>query len=167
MDVDFGAELDEVVVLVVDAPPSEVLLVPAAPPETAVPGRLTVALAARAWKFASERDAFALTFSLMTMVIPFWQCFPCEQYNQIGVVLFIWMVYVGVVVEAAVTGMKPLKIPAEAEFIEMGWQGWSKVDWVTVWLAGANWNCTMSPTAAVTLLGKYAKLPLLALTRTT
>ncbi len=42
------------------------------------------------------------------MVIPFWQCFPWEQYNQIGVVLFIWMVYVGVVVEAAVTGMKPL-----------------------------------------------------------
>ncbi len=62
MDTVFGAELDEVVELVVeDEPPSEVLLVPEAPPATAVPGRLTVALAARAWKFASERDEFALT----------------------------------------------------------------------------------------------------------
>jgi len=30
---------------------------------------------------------------------------------------------------------------------------------VTVWLPPANWNCTMSPTAAVTLLGEYAMVP--------
>jgi len=44
------------------------------------------------------------------------------------------------VVADADTGMKPEKIPVVFEFSEMGWHGWSKVDWVTVWLAGANWN---------------------------
>lgn len=41
----------------------------------------------------------------------------------------------------------------------MGWHGWSKVDCVTVWLPAANWNCTMSPTAALTLLGEYVRAP--------
>jgi hypothetical protein len=41
----------------------------------------------------------------------------------------------------------------------MGWQGASKVDCVTVWLLGANWNWTMSPTAATRLLGSYARVP--------
>jgi hypothetical protein len=77
-----------------------------------------------------EREAH---FSLITITIPFWQCFPWEQYNQIGVVLLTMIVYVGVVVDEALTGMK--------------------VDCVTVWLLGANWNCTMSPTLALTLLG--------------
>jgi len=57
-----------------------------------------------------------------------------------GVVLLIMTVYVGVVVAEAVTGMNPEKIPVTLEFAAMGWQGASKVDWVTVWLAGANWN---------------------------
>lgn len=45
--------------------------------------------------------------TLITMVIPSWQCFPCEQYNHIGVVLLIIMVYVGVVVDVADTAMNP------------------------------------------------------------
>jgi len=49
----------------------------------------------------------------------------------------------------------------------MGWHGWSKVDCVTVWLTGANWNCTMSPTAAVMLLGEYASVPFALPTLTT
>lgn len=87
----------------------EVLLVfvPAVPPSTAPPGRLTVAFAARAWKFARVRVAFAVGLTLITMVIPSWQCFPCEQYNHIGVVLLIIMVYVGVVIDVADTGMNP------------------------------------------------------------
>lgn len=48
-----------------------------------------------------------------------------------------------------------------------GMQGASKVDCVTVWLLGANWNCTMSPTAALMLLGKKARVPLAAPTWTT
>lgn len=39
------------------------------------------------------------------------------------------------------------------ECAAMGWQGASKVDCVTVWLLGANWNWTISPTAALMLLG--------------
>ena len=54
--------------------------------------------------------------------------------------LLITTVYVGVVVAEAVTGMNPEKIPVTLEFAAMGWQGASKVDWVTVWFAGANWN---------------------------
>ena len=65
---------------------------PVVPLATEPAGRLTVDFAARAWKFASERVAFFLVlgnvrsrniitsessyFSLMTMVIPFWQCLP-------------------------------------------------------------------------------------------
>jgi len=65
------------------------------------------------------------------------------------------IVYVGVVVAVLATGMKPLKKPVvPGEFKEMGWQGCAKVDCVTVWLLGANWNCTMSPTAALMLLGE-------------
>jgi len=52
---------------------------PEVPLEMVVPARLTVASFARAWKFARERDALAFVFSLMTMVIPFWQCLPWEQ----------------------------------------------------------------------------------------
>ena len=84
----------ELLLLVLLLLPDMVLEVPL---ETAVPGRLTVALAARAWKFASVRVALAVGLSialdlaiefqrergayltLMTMVIPFWQCFPWEQ----------------------------------------------------------------------------------------
>jgi hypothetical protein len=90
------APVAEVVDEVVEEVEVEVF-VPVAPPSTALPGRLTVAFAARAWKFARVRVAFAVGLTLITIVIPLWQCFPCEQYNQIGVVLLIKIVYVGVV----------------------------------------------------------------------
>ncbi len=54
------------------------------------------------------------------MFIPFWQCFPCEQYNQIGLVLLIMIVYVGVVVDDAETGMNPEKTPVMFEFLATG-----------------------------------------------
>ena len=39
----------------------------------------------------------------------------------------------------------------------IGWHGLSKLLWVTVWLRRENWNWTISPGAAVTLLGVKAK----------
>jgi len=93
--VDLAPVAEEVVDEVVEV--VELVFVPAVPPSTAVPGRLTVAFAARAWKFARVRVAFAVGLTLITIVIPSWQCFPCEQYNQIGVVLLIIIVYVGVI----------------------------------------------------------------------
>jgi len=57
------------------------------------------------------------------MLIPFWQCFPCEQYNQSGLVLLIMIVYVGIVLALADTGMNPEKIPVTFEFLDMGWHG--------------------------------------------
>lgn len=82
-------------------------VLPAVPFETTVPARLTEAFAARAWKLANVRVAFFFGLTLMTMVIPFWQCFPWEQYSHMGVVLLIIMVYVGVIDAVAATGMKP------------------------------------------------------------
>jgi len=98
---------DEEVEEVVEDEVEEEVFVPAVPPSTAVPGRLTATFAARAWKFARVRVAFAVGLTLITIVIPFWQCFPCEQYSHIGVVLLIIIVYVGVVVDVAATGMNP------------------------------------------------------------
>jgi len=49
------------------------------PVELLLPGRLAVAFLASAWKFSSVLVAFALGLTLMTMVIPFWQCLPWEQ----------------------------------------------------------------------------------------
>jgi len=43
----------------------------------------------------------------------------------------------------------------------------SKVDCVTVWLLGANWNWTISPTLATTLSGEKARVPLEPPTLTT
>lgn len=112
---------------VVDEDEDEVeveVFVPEVPPSTAEPGRFSVAFAARAWKFARVRVAFAVGLTLITIVIPSWQCFPCEQYSQIGVVLLIIIVYVGVVSDVADTGMNPEKIPAvPGLFSAMGWQG--------------------------------------------
>lgn len=75
-------ELPELPELLPELLPEFVVLFEAAPPdwpEMALPGRLTVDSLARAWKLASERVALAATFSLITMVMPFWQCLPCEQ----------------------------------------------------------------------------------------
>jgi len=78
------------------------------------------------------------------------------------------MVYVGVVVAVRATGMKPEKKPTvPGEFSAMGWQGCAKVDCVTVWLLGANWNCTRSPTLAFMLLGEYSSVPFALPTFTT
>jgi len=41
----------------------------------------------------------------------------------------------------------------------MGEHGAANVDWVTVWFAGANWNWTISPTAATMLFGENARVP--------
>jgi len=84
-----------------------------------------------------------------------------------GVVLLIMMVYVGVSDAVAATGMKPEKTPVMLEWRAIGWHGWSKVDWVTVWFAGANWNCTISPTAAVIEFGEYSRVPFAFPTLTT
>jgi len=46
----------------------------------AEPGaKFAVAFAARAWKLASVRVELAVGLTLMTMVMPDWQCFPWEQ----------------------------------------------------------------------------------------
>jgi len=70
----------------------------------------------------------AVGLTLMTIDIPFWQCFPWEQYSHMGVVLLTKMVYVGVSVAVAATAMKPEKIPVVLECKEIGWHGASKVD---------------------------------------
>lgn len=72
--------------------PADVVLEPEVPPElpevpdvplveplteVASPGRLTGATLARAWNAA--RVLLVAAFSLMTIVIPFWQCLPWEQ----------------------------------------------------------------------------------------
>ena len=59
----------------------------------------------------------------------------------------------------AAAGMKPEWKPVMLLCMAMGWQGWSKVDWVTVWLPEANWNCTISPTLTRMLLGENVRLP--------
>lgn len=64
------------------------------------------------------------------------------------------IVNVGMDVSAAETGMKPEKTPVIFEWREIGSHGLSKLDCVTVWLAGINWNCTISPLAAIMLLGE-------------
>jgi hypothetical protein len=92
-------------------------------------------------------------FSLITMAMPPWQCLPCEQYSHMGFVLLIRMVNVGILDADAETGMKPEKMPTVLEKEDIGWHGSSKLDCTTEWFMLVNWNCTMSPTAAVMLLG--------------
>jgi len=58
----------------------------------------------------------------------------------------------------AATGMKPESIPRVG--VVICWHGAAKVDWVTVWFLAANWNATVSPTDAFTLVGLYVRLPL-------
>ena len=78
------------------------------------------------------------------------------------------MVYVGVLVSVALTGMKPEKMPATLLLVwAMGVQGLAKLDCVTVWFPAANWNCTMSPTLAFTSLGENVREPLVLPTLTT
>lgn len=60
----------------------------------------------------------------------------------------------------ASTGIKPEYRPVTfGEKLLIGWQGSSKVDCVTVWFFGANWNCTMSPTGTVRSEGEKVKVP--------
>lgn len=97
----------------------------------------------------------------MAMTIPFWQCLPWEQYSHNGVVSLIKMVYVGVLTASAFTGIKPENIEPD------GIHGAAKVDCTTEWFIGENWNCTMSPTAAVISFGENVREPLAPPTRTT
>jgi hypothetical protein len=55
----------------------------------------------------------------------------------------------------ALVGMKPEKKASVLLGITfwMGMQGLSKVDWTTEWFFGWNWNWTISPAFATTLLG--------------
>lgn len=101
------------------------------------------------------------SYALIDMTIPIWQCFPWAQYSHIGVVLLTIMVYVGTVIEVGSTGINPEKTSL------FGAHGAAKVDDVTVWLFGANWNCTISPTAAVTWLGENVSVLLAPPTLTT
>jgi len=55
--------------------------------------------------------------------------------------------------------MKPEKTPVVLLCSPIGSHGLSKFDCVTVWFTGANWNCTISPTAALMLFGEYASVP--------
>jgi len=80
---------------------------------------------------ARERVAFAAVFSLITMLIPAWQCLAWEQYSQIGVVALIMMVYVGTFVSVAATNMYPEKMPVVVLLAVTGTQGLSKEDWTT------------------------------------
>jgi hypothetical protein len=101
------------------------------------------------------------TYWLITIDIPLWQCFPWEQYNQIGLSSIIIIVYVGVLTASAATGMYPENISPFGE------HGLSKVEVTTEWFFGANWNCTISPTAAFISLGAKVRDPFIPPTRTT
>jgi len=110
---------------------------------------------------AKLASGFAVRFSFMTIDIPAWQCLACEQYTQIGLVSVIATVNVGLTVSLGETGLKPEKNPwVVGSMSEIGVQGLAKVDWVTVWFFGLNWNWTKSPIAAVTWSGRYSVVPL-------
>lgn len=50
------------------------------------------------------------------------------------------IVYVGMLISVAATGMKPEKTPVTFECKLIGSHGLSKLDCVTVWFLGMNWN---------------------------
>jgi hypothetical protein len=109
---------------------------PAEPAEPAEPAAVEFETALgiwpgeRFWLAAEASCLYALTvfspvdFALMPMTIPAWQCFFCEQYNQIGFVSLIMTVYVGIIEEPIATGMKPEKRPVTfGMFMLMGMHG--------------------------------------------
>lgn len=106
-------------------------------------------------------------FSLMTITIPFWQCLPCAQYSQMGVLSTMGMVYSGAVVASAATGINPVLMAVTFVPAPIGTHGASKVDWVTVWFPTPNWNWTMSPTSALRLFGEKVRVLVLPETQTT
>jgi len=57
----------------------------------------------------------------------------------------------GKVIAPVATGMKPESMPVVG--VVMFWHGAAKVDWVAVWFLDWNWNATVSPTEAFTLVG--------------
>lgn len=69
--------------------------------------------------------------------------------------------YVGVLVASAATGMYPENISPFGE------HGASKVDVTTEWFFGANWNCTISPGAALRSSGVNVREPFVPPTLTT
>src|SRR5882757_5088361 len=73
---------------------------------------------------------------------------------NIGFVSFTGTSNVVTVLAPAVTGTKPLWIPAAAgSDAWVGWHGSTNVDCVTVWFICENWNCRMSPGFAFTSAG--------------
>jgi hypothetical protein len=73
---------------------------------------------------------------------------------NIGFVSFTGTSNVVTVLAPAVTGTKPLWIPAAAgSDAWIGWHGSANVDCVTVWFICENWNCRMSPGFAFTSAG--------------
>lgn len=67
----------------------------------------------------------------------------------------------GLTVSVDPTRSKPEKNPSTVgRTLWIGVQGLAKLDWVTVWLSGLNWNWTMSPGLAVMLLGRNSVVPL-------
>jgi hypothetical protein len=82
------------------------------------------------------------------MTCPSWQCGPVAQNTNMGSVLVTGMLKVPTSVWPSVKGICPLCIPP--------WRavhGFSNVLCVAVWLPLLNWNWTISPTAAVRVLG--------------
>jgi hypothetical protein len=76
---------------------------------------------------------FELSFSLMTIAIPFSQCPTCPQYIQMGFVSFTRTEKTGTLPPGE-TGMKPDLIPVTLGMILLiGTQGLANVDCVTVW----------------------------------
>jgi len=78
-----------------------------------------------------------------------------------GLVLLTRMVKMGIMrwLALAAAGRNPEWKPVTLLCMAIGWQGWSKVDWVTVWLPARNWNWTASPTLTRMLLGENVRLP--------
>ena len=73
---------------------------------------------------------------------------------NIGFVLLTGTSNVITVLAPALTGTKPLWIPAAlGSEAWIGWHGSANVDCVTVWLICENWNCRISPGLAWTSAG--------------
>ena len=68
----------------------------------------------------------------MAMTMPFWQWPVVAQYIQMGLVSLTMMVKTFIMPFSG--GMGPELTPVALDItLLMGWQGWAKVDWVTVW----------------------------------
>lgn len=109
--------------------------------EVEVPFCAIAAAKNAAWDFVAV--------GLILNTIPLPQCPFCLQYIQIGVLTVTWNCNMGAGETVLLgLGMNPESKPPTVET-----QGCAKEDWVTVWFMDSKLNCTMSPTAALMLLG--------------